>query len=208
SSYARTMIELRTDVEFKDTIMVAMPKLTREGFYTCTIRIEYEWKPPRYACLGFKPAKEYRPVSKKPISNTIDNKKNVVKPTKEVTNSNPFDLLNLVDNDEELGTNWETSNLANNEANSSGSFWNVETSSTSTTPIINKTRKIEKLIIDGNVTLVDDDERVGFRTQSLLEQWMDSYNNCDYDEDPYDDDMYEGQDLPKKLQEICYNLDI
>ncbi|GKB02971.1 hypothetical protein Tco_0831060, partial [Tanacetum coccineum] len=26
--------------------------------------------------------------------------------------------------------------------------------------------------------------------------------------DPYDDDMYEGQDIPEKLQAICDNLDI
>ncbi|GKD49657.1 hypothetical protein Tco_1278633 [Tanacetum coccineum] len=51
-------------------------------------------------------------------------------------------------------------------------------------------------------------ERVGFGTQSLLEQWRDSYGNGDYDEDPYDDDMYEGQDLPQELQAICDNLDI
>ncbi|GJR85950.1 hypothetical protein Tco_0209961 [Tanacetum coccineum] len=116
----------------------------------------------------------------------------------------------------------------------------LETSSTSTIPIIDKIGKIDKLIIDGKVTLVDDDgkplkkvdysgdhdsedevelvdndmtrsmasERVGFGTQSLLEQWRDSYENGDYDEDPYDDYMYEGQDLPNKLQEICDNLDI
>ncbi|GKE17349.1 hypothetical protein Tco_1424926 [Tanacetum coccineum] len=155
-----------------------------------------------------------------------------VEPTKEVSNLNPFDVLNLVDNDEELGTNGETSNLASNGANSSGfSFWNVETSSTSTTPIVEKIGKIEKLIIDEKVTLVDDDgkllkkvdypgdhdseddvesvdndmarsmasERVGFRTQSLLEQLNDSYENGDYDEDAYDDDMYEGQDPSDKL---------
>ncbi|GJW53119.1 hypothetical protein Tco_0097204, partial [Tanacetum coccineum] len=50
SSYARTMIELQADVELKDTIMVAMPKLTREGFYTCIVRVEYLWKPSRCAC--------------------------------------------------------------------------------------------------------------------------------------------------------------
>ncbi|GKF25551.1 reverse transcriptase domain-containing protein, partial [Tanacetum coccineum] len=38
------------DVELKDHIMVAMPKLVGEGFYTCTIRVEYEWKPPMCAC--------------------------------------------------------------------------------------------------------------------------------------------------------------
>ncbi|GJQ92202.1 retrotransposon protein, putative, ty1-copia subclass [Tanacetum coccineum] len=51
-------------------------------------------------------------------------------------------------------------------------------------------------------------ERVGFGSQSLLEQWRDSYSNGDYDEDPYDDDMYEGQDLSQELQAICDNLDI
>nr|GEU28618.1 hypothetical protein [Tanacetum cinerariifolium] len=34
SNYARAMIELWADVELKDTIVVAMPKLTGEGFYT------------------------------------------------------------------------------------------------------------------------------------------------------------------------------
>ncbi|GJT10262.1 retrotransposon protein, putative, ty1-copia subclass [Tanacetum coccineum] len=229
SSYAKAMIELRANVELKDTILMAMPKLTREGFYTCTVHVEYEWKPLR--CLGvaknlkkpseaprgipvvpkvgFKPAKEYRHVSKKPTANTSSNKKKHVEPTKEVSNSNPFDVLNLVENDGELGTNGGTSNLASNGANSSGSsFWNVEINSTSTTPIVDKTGKLEKLIIDGKVTLVDDDERVGFGTKSLLEQWRDTYENGDYDEDPYDNDMYEGQDFPDKIQDICDNLNI
>nr|GEW06751.1 hypothetical protein [Tanacetum cinerariifolium] len=47
SSYARAMIELWADVELKDTIMVAMPKRVGEGFYLCTIHVEYDWKPPR-----------------------------------------------------------------------------------------------------------------------------------------------------------------
>ncbi|GKD96969.1 kinase-like domain, phloem protein 2-like protein [Tanacetum coccineum] len=47
SSYARVMVELRADVELKDNIVVAMPKITREGHYTCNVRVEYEWKPPR-----------------------------------------------------------------------------------------------------------------------------------------------------------------
>nr|GEZ44134.1 hypothetical protein [Tanacetum cinerariifolium] len=47
SSYARAMIELRVNVELKDTIMVVVLKLASEGFSMCTIRIAYEWKPPR-----------------------------------------------------------------------------------------------------------------------------------------------------------------
>ncbi|GJX74985.1 hypothetical protein Tco_0313580 [Tanacetum coccineum] len=50
SSYARVMIELRGDVELKDTIVVAMHKIMKERYYTCIIRVEYEWKPPRCLC--------------------------------------------------------------------------------------------------------------------------------------------------------------
>ncbi|GKF70174.1 hypothetical protein Tco_0203231, partial [Tanacetum coccineum] len=83
--------------------------------------------------------------------------------------------------------------------------------SPSTTPIVEKFDKIEKLIIEGKVTLVDDEgkslEKVassceydsenevasvdnemgnflakkdGYCTQSLLEQWTESYKNGDY----------------------------
>nr|GEZ59922.1 hypothetical protein [Tanacetum cinerariifolium] len=96
------------------------------------------------------------------------------------------------------------------------------------------------LIIDGKVSLVDDEgkllknvdylgdhdsedefeptdnemaslmasERVGFGTNSLLEQWKDTYKNVDYDYDPYDDDTYEGHQIPDNIQSICDNLNI
>ncbi|GJV33910.1 hypothetical protein Tco_1394310 [Tanacetum coccineum] len=51
-------------------------------------------------------------------------------------------------------------------------------------------------------------EMVGFGAKSLLKQLSDSYKNGDYDEDPYDDDMYEGRDFLDKIQVICDNLDI
>ncbi|GKD75978.1 hypothetical protein Tco_1334260 [Tanacetum coccineum] len=174
SSYARSMIELRADVELKDTIVVAMPKLVREGFYACNIRIEYEWKPPRYACckvfghvqdecpkkigsdvaknmknpnqaprgvlvgpkLGYKPVKQvYRHVSKKNNVNTSGNKKKDEESRKEVSNPNPFDVLNSFENDVD----------------------NVGSSIISTTLIVEKFDKLEKLIIDGKITLVDDE---------------------------------------------------
>ncbi|GJW40775.1 phloem protein 2-like protein [Tanacetum coccineum] len=176
---------------------MCMQSWGREGFYTCNIRVEYEWKPPRYACckvfgyfqeecpknigagetknlkkpsqtprgfpvgpkVGFNPVKQvYQPVSKKPTANTSRNKKKNVVPNKEVSKSNQFDALNLVENDADLGTNGGFSNLASQEANSSGSsFWNASSSNSTTTPIIKKIDKIEKLIIDGKVNFVDDD---------------------------------------------------
>ncbi|GKC04198.1 hypothetical protein Tco_0995808 [Tanacetum coccineum] len=139
----------------------------------------------------------------------------VLTPTNKVSKSNPFEVLNSVDNDVGLGTNGETTNLVNNGANSSGcSFMNVKKSSTNTTPIIDKIGKFEDSIIDGQAILVDkagnplkkvkyqgdydsedevasvdndmarsmSSESIGFGTQSLLEQWRDSYGNGDYDE--------------------------
>ncbi|GKF68703.1 hypothetical protein Tco_0198382, partial [Tanacetum coccineum] len=49
---------------------------------------------------------------------------------------------------------------------------------------------------------------VGYGTNSLLEQWTKTYGNAEYDYDPYDDDMYEGQEIPNNIQSICDNLGI
>ncbi|GJY58732.1 hypothetical protein Tco_0458624 [Tanacetum coccineum] len=57
------------------------------------------------------------------------------------------------------GINGGTSSLASKKANSSGFlFWNVESSSISTTLIVEKIDKIEILIIDGKVTLLEDED--------------------------------------------------
>ncbi|GKD92541.1 hypothetical protein Tco_1372378, partial [Tanacetum coccineum] len=60
---------------------------------------------------SFKPQKEYRLVPKKPTASSSGNKKKGMVPTIEFSNSNPFEVLNLVDNDVELGTNGRTTNL-------------------------------------------------------------------------------------------------
>ncbi|GJY33359.1 hypothetical protein Tco_0417828 [Tanacetum coccineum] len=62
--------------------------------------------------------------------------------------------------------------------------------------------------VDNDMARFMASEMVGFDTKSLLEQWRDSYGNGDYHKDPYDDDIYEGHDLPQELQAICDNLDI
>ncbi|GJV52365.1 ty3-gypsy retrotransposon protein [Tanacetum coccineum] len=46
------LIEIQADVELKDNIVVAVPKLVGDGFYTCINRVEYEWKPPRLIIDG------------------------------------------------------------------------------------------------------------------------------------------------------------
>ncbi|GJZ58027.1 hypothetical protein Tco_0613521 [Tanacetum coccineum] len=56
--------------------------------------------------------------------------------------------------------------------------------------------------------LASQPSRVGYGTNSLMEQWRETYGNADYDYDPYDDDMFEGQEIPDNIQSICDNLDI
>nr|GEV55851.1 hypothetical protein [Tanacetum cinerariifolium] len=144
SNYARAMIELRADVELKDNNVVAMPKIKREGHYILGPK------------MGFKPQKEYRHVPKKFTASSSGNKKTCVEPTIEVSNANPFEVLNSVDNDVELGTNVGTTNLVNNGATLSGSsFTNVDNNSTSTT-IINKIGKFEELLSSRKANLVDE----------------------------------------------------
>ncbi|GJZ29914.1 ribonuclease H-like domain-containing protein [Tanacetum coccineum] len=96
-------------IKLKDTIMVAMPKLVGEGFYMCTIRVEYEWKPPRcLSCkvglkVGFKLVKQvYRHVFNKNGANLSGNKKQAKVSRQEVSNSNQFDALLSVENDDDL----------------------------------------------------------------------------------------------------------
>ncbi|GJV48949.1 pyruvate, phosphate dikinase, chloroplastic [Tanacetum coccineum] len=107
SSYARVIIELQADMELKDTIVVAMPKLTGDGFCTC---------------LGVA--------------------KNLKKPSQ-----TPRGVL------------------------------------------------LEKLIIEGKVTLVNDDgkplKKVDYAGDHDSEDERDTYESDDYDKDPYNDDMYE-----------------
>nr|GEV56213.1 hypothetical protein [Tanacetum cinerariifolium] len=200
SSYARAMIELRADLELKDNIVVAMPKLIGENTGVCEKKA---LKKPSQTSrgvlvgpkMGFKPQKEYRPVPKKPTSSSSDNKKKGVVPTIEVSNYNSFEVLNSLDNDVELGVNGGTTNL---ELLTSGKVTLVDEAG-------NPLKKVEypnDYDSEDDVVSVDNDmarsmalERVGFGTQSLLEQCRDPYGNGDFDENPYDDDMYEGYDL-------------
>nr|GEZ44037.1 hypothetical protein [Tanacetum cinerariifolium] len=77
SSYARVMIELRADVELKYNIVMAMPKITREGHYTCKVHVEYEWKPSRCSSCNI-----FRHIHEECLKNTgAVEKKTVKKPS-------------------------------------------------------------------------------------------------------------------------------
>ncbi|GJY74692.1 hypothetical protein Tco_0479123 [Tanacetum coccineum] len=139
--------------------------------------------------MGFKPQKEYHPVPKKSIASSSGNNNKGVEPTIEVSNSNPFDVLNSVNNDVELDTNGGTTNLVNNKITSSGSsFMNVDNSS------------------GGQAILMD---RAGNPLKKI--EFLGEYDSED-EVASVDNDMarsmaYE-RDLSHELQAICDNLDI
>ncbi|GKA36357.1 RNA-directed DNA polymerase, eukaryota [Tanacetum coccineum] len=47
ASYARAIIELKADVDLRETIVIVLPKFSGQGFTTSTIHVEYECAPPR-----------------------------------------------------------------------------------------------------------------------------------------------------------------
>ncbi|GJX33496.1 retrotransposon protein, putative, ty1-copia subclass [Tanacetum coccineum] len=184
SSYARVMIELRADVELKDNIVVAMPKIIGEGFIINTGVGEKKTlrKPsqtsrgvPVGPKIGFKPQKEYRHVPKKLLLALAIIRRKMWY----LLLSGKATLVDEVDNPLK-------------KVEFSDDYDNAD----------------EVASVDNDIAHSMASERVGFGTQSLLEQCRDSYGNGDYDDDTYDDDMYEGQDLPQELQAICDNLDI
>nr|GEX94931.1 hypothetical protein [Tanacetum cinerariifolium] len=217
SSHARVMIELRADVELKDNIIMTMPKITRECHYICNVRVEYEWKPPRCSsCKVFghiheeypkNTGAEYRLVPKKPNASSSGNKNKSVEPTIEVSNSNPFDVCNSIDNDVEFSTNRGTTNLVNNVATSSGSsFINIDNDGEfdSNTYIgITKSDSEVEVVFDETSNLRistsgKDRSDKSYGTNSLLDQWMDSYQDND-DYDPYNDDMVSARSIMNEV---------
>ncbi|GJV45987.1 nucleotide-diphospho-sugar transferase [Tanacetum coccineum] len=223
------------DWELKDNIVVAMLRIMGEGHYTCNVRVEYEWKPPRCSSckvfghiheecskntgadekktikkpsqisrgvpvgpeMGFKPQKEYRPVPKKPNPSSSGNKKKAVQPTIEVSNSNPFDVLNSVDNEVEFGINgglliW----LLDNDGNP-----------LVPTGIMESDSKVE-VVFDETANLMISTSGKGGSDKGIMvlnrigwNKWGEFLSDND-DYDPYDYDMYKNYDLFEHLQSI------
>ncbi|GJU40344.1 ATPase, F1/V1/A1 complex, alpha/beta subunit [Tanacetum coccineum] len=138
--------------------------------------------------MGFKPQKEYRLVTKKTNASSSSNKKKGVEPTIEKINKIEGQIcegkLRLLDND---GNPLVPTGIVESDSE-------VEV-------VFDETANL-RISTSGK-----DGCDKGYGTNSLLEQWRDSYpDNDDYD--PYDDDIYENHDLSEHLQSICDDLDI
>ncbi|PWA64262.1 zinc knuckle CX2CX4HX4C [Artemisia annua] len=223
SSFARCMIEVKSDEVLRDSLTVEIPLLDGSGSTIEKIQVEYEWKPPR--CDNCKifghtlsdcPKVVAPPVqSTKSVNDgfmTVNNRKKVVgkqfqyqpkktptEPKKvdgtkkrasdvpstsgtKISTSNQFAALNIDDTDAfgnpsndnnkdvDAGSTMEgnadassktdsTREVNKDESNKTGNTMEVneKESSKGSTPIVEKIGKLEKLLIDGIATLVDDD---------------------------------------------------
>ncbi|GKC67967.1 zinc knuckle CX2CX4HX4C containing protein [Tanacetum coccineum] len=85
SSFARCLIEVNSEVDLVDVVTIGIPSLSEDDFTKETIRVEYEWRPPRCdTCKIFGHVHDYCP--KKVVSPPIVATSNVVTPNAEKTN--------------------------------------------------------------------------------------------------------------------------
>ncbi|GJS51581.1 hypothetical protein Tco_0624943 [Tanacetum coccineum] len=135
----------------------------------------------------------YRPVSNKNGACTNSNKKQAEVARQEVSNSNPFDVLNSVENDDDLGMN----------GGIKGGWEGVLKCVTCDSEVEEEFNETADYMASTSLKRGSDNV---YGTNSLLEQlretkWDDAY-------DPYDDDLYESHDMSDNLQAICDDFDI
>ncbi|GKD25402.1 hypothetical protein Tco_1231616, partial [Tanacetum coccineum] len=127
--------------------------------------------------VSFKLTKQiYTPVSNKNGVSTSGKNKQAEMYRQEVSNPNPFEGLNSIENDDELGTN---------EGNSSLAAKGVASSSISTTHIAERIDKFVRQLIEGKHHLVNDDGKplpkvvstVNVDSGSEVEGEFDEYTN-------------------------------
>ncbi|GJZ31499.1 ribonuclease H-like domain-containing protein [Tanacetum coccineum] len=85
SSFAQCLIKVNSKADLVDVVTIGIPSLTSDGFTKETIRVEYEWRPPRCdLCKIFGHVHDHCP--KRVVSPTIATTSNVVTPTVKMTN--------------------------------------------------------------------------------------------------------------------------
>ncbi|GJZ75993.1 zinc knuckle CX2CX4HX4C containing protein, partial [Tanacetum coccineum] len=241
--YARALIDIRVDQELKEEMVIAIPNVEDDGEVLHSVRVEYEWKPPRCGpdiraddegfievkkkksggnndgtknfTVSVKPKTQYRPKAKQSFEGTSNSPKTTpfVGTNKASTSGYNKESPSNKGNTFSLSNSFEALNDENLiiEEVATGSM--ATTSGTqeegqSSTPIVDKLIDDEVEPVDNEMTsfLASKSMGVGYGLKSLLEQWREDNVVDDYD--PYDDDMYEGQEIPDNIQTICDNLDI
>nr|GEU85730.1 hypothetical protein [Tanacetum cinerariifolium] len=205
SSHARVMTELRADVELKDNIVVAMLKIKGKAIIYVMSVLSMSGDLLGVLLVRF-------------LDIFMRNVQRIQVPV-------PMGTINFVNN-EATSSGSSFMNVDNNSIGTTPIMDKIEKFENliidGQAILVDKAGNPLKKVVylddhdsEDEVASVDNDmardlafERTGFGTQCLLKQWSGSYGNGGYDEDPYYDDMYEGQDLSEEIQTICDKLDI
>nr|GEV43668.1 hypothetical protein [Tanacetum cinerariifolium] len=230
SSYSRVMIELRADMKLKDNIVMAMPKLLGREITHVMFVLSMSGNLlgvhlPHASSTGNK-KKGVEPTIEVSNSNTFDVLNSINNDVEFGTNIGTTNLVNKeatsrgsyfmkINNEGEFASNTPIGEkiekikrqicegklrLLDNDGNPLFPTGIVESDS-EVDMVFDETANLRIL------TSVKDGSDKGYGTDSLLEQWRDSYpDNADYD--PYDDDMYENHNFYEHVQSICDDLDI
>ncbi|GJX41098.1 hypothetical protein Tco_0256088 [Tanacetum coccineum] len=221
SSYARIFIEINACKDFSDNLVMVVPNIEVTGYTKETIRVEYEWKPPRCSTyLLFGHSGDVCPkVAPKRVENQMDKSKGQIpradgegivevkrkKSGDNIGGNKHFKSVSVKPKTQyrhqakqsAVGT---TPPAGTNKASTSG--YNKE--SPSNKDYSDSDDEVEP--VENETASFLESKGVGYGPKSLWGQWRDTVVDDEYD--PYDDDMYERQEIPENIQTICDNFDI
>ncbi|GKC77970.1 hypothetical protein Tco_1128744, partial [Tanacetum coccineum] len=116
-NYPRALIDIRVDRELNEDMVVAIPNVKDDGEVLHTVRVEYEWEPPRCGvCMvfGHDDMLCQNGLLKNLRNNTLTMMlSNILLllmvqmwvPRKVTSTNNHFDALNTIEGGDELGSN-------------------------------------------------------------------------------------------------------
>ncbi|GJR84548.1 ESKIMO 1-like protein [Tanacetum coccineum] len=167
SSYARVLIEINACNDFSDNLVMVVPNLEVTGYTKETIRIEYEWKPPRCStCLLFGHSIDDCPKAPKRVVNMMDKGKgqtsgadddDFIKVKKKKSSGNNGSTKNFKSVSVKPKTQYRPKAKQSTEGTSnSPKTTGTNTASTSRYNKESPSNK-EKRIMEGKLALVDDD---------------------------------------------------
>nr|GEU51647.1 hypothetical protein [Tanacetum cinerariifolium] len=227
SIYAKILIKSDACNGFSNNLVLDVPNLEGPGYSKEAIHVEYQVDKRKGGSSGDDEG--FVEVKKKKSGN--NGKKNVSSSGNGTfTLSNSFEVLNV---DDLANEQVESSNKAS--TSSVQKEWQSATPLVEKINMFEKQMLEEKCMLvdaDGKplkkVDHFDDHDSedevepidnemanflaskpsgVRYGTKSLLEQYKETYGNAEYDYDPYDEDLYGGQEIPDHIQSIYDNLD-
>ncbi|GKB10689.1 RNA-directed DNA polymerase, eukaryota, reverse transcriptase zinc-binding domain protein [Tanacetum coccineum] len=160
SSYARILIKIDACIGFSDNLIMAIFELKGPGYTKETIRVEYDWEPPRCStCLLFGHSVDDYPKAHKRVVNRVEKGKG---------GSSGADEENFIEVKKKksgVKVNQTTVDASPKKASSAGKsskytdMTNAMTSEegNSSTPLVEKIHRFEQQLIDRKCMLVDED---------------------------------------------------